>query len=107
MTRRPYEPPQVRDHTRRAAPVWVRVEPYAALISYPARHRRGEPYVPTWLVLGPLPAGVHKPRPTVGSGRVRIVEGGGVELELLDGELPEVIRAALNDAAYNLVWARS
>lgn len=113
MNRKPYTPPRIADVDRSTQkPLWVYVAPYAALISYSRARRRWPPRppMPTWIVLGPMPelpeGQPSKMRPTIGSGGVRMV-GPTLELELLDGELPEAIRPALLEAAQNLVWART
>lgn len=86
-------------------PTWVRVGPNVALIGYPLRRRYKAPYVPTWLVLGPLVEGA-RPRPTLGSGVVDVAPDGIASLRVIEGQLPDDLAPALLEAAQSLVNER-
>ncbi len=84
-------------------PCWVRVGPHLAIISYALkRPRRGVPFVPTWLVLGPMPAD-RKPRATLAAGTVMLDDAGKVHLVIQSGDMPAELAPALLEAAQSLV----
>ncbi len=84
-------------------PCWVRVGPHLAIISYPMRRPRfREVLLPTWIVLGPMPAD-RKPRATLASGTVYLDDAGAAHLVAKDGAVPAELAPALLEAAQILV----